>query len=473
MKPPVIQRTPHYLGHRRQERGVTMLLVAIAMIGILALAALSIDVVTLYLARSEAQRAADAGALAGARVLSLSGVTGDPANTSVGTVSPWPTVCTLATQVSQSVARQNTVGGTAPPAPTVTFVYNGTTQDCSSPPPPFAVNPQVKVQVQRTSLPTFFARIWSSRTNTVTATATAEVFNPSGSGALLGTIVPVQPRCVKPWTVPNVDPGSGATKTSLVNATTGDITTKGFWSGTPGSGEVGESFSLFADCGTATPCVLQTAPPTSDVTAGTFNGKPAPAGNNLEYLPAQVPSASTAFTAVPSCGAGSDYQKAVAGCDQTTVYQCGVATANTVDLSVNPGGSSGDSAVATQCLIHQATLGPAPPDADSLDTTAFPFRVTAGTGNPLIAVQGNVVSSSTSIVSLPIYDSTAALTFSSNTAPVTIVGFLQVFINYVNTDGTLNVTVLNVVGCGKGTPTPPGTAVTGSSPVPARLITPP
>jgi len=47
-----------------------MVLVAIAMVAIIAMAALSIDVVTLYLAREEAQRSADAAALGAARVLS-------------------------------------------------------------------------------------------------------------------------------------------------------------------------------------------------------------------------------------------------------------------------------------------------------------------------------------------------------------------------------------------------------------------
>ena len=46
------------------ERGVTMILVALAMVAIIAMAALSIDVITLYLARQEAQRSADSAALA-------------------------------------------------------------------------------------------------------------------------------------------------------------------------------------------------------------------------------------------------------------------------------------------------------------------------------------------------------------------------------------------------------------------------
>ena len=59
-----------------------MVLVAIAMVAIISIAALSIDVITLYVAREEAQRSADAAALAAARVISISGMTGDPANTS-------------------------------------------------------------------------------------------------------------------------------------------------------------------------------------------------------------------------------------------------------------------------------------------------------------------------------------------------------------------------------------------------------
>ena len=55
------------------------------------------------------------------------------------------------------------------------------------------------------------------------------------------------------------------------------------------------------------------------------------------------------------------------------------------------------------------------------------------------------------------------------TTAVTIVGFLQVFINYVDTWATSDVTVMNVTGCGQS----PGTILHGTSPVPVRLITPP
>src|SRR6266849_2880814 len=99
MKPPAIRKfrsIPFSRSSSGQgERGVTMVLVALALVAIIAMAALSIDVITLYLAREEAQRAADAAALAAARVISISGVTGDP----TGFVT-WESACSSATQAA-------------------------------------------------------------------------------------------------------------------------------------------------------------------------------------------------------------------------------------------------------------------------------------------------------------------------------------------------------------------------------------
>jgi len=52
--------TSRIRGNRTQERGITMLLVALAMVAIIGMAALSIDVITLYLAREEAQQGGSA-----------------------------------------------------------------------------------------------------------------------------------------------------------------------------------------------------------------------------------------------------------------------------------------------------------------------------------------------------------------------------------------------------------------------------
>ena len=66
-----------------------------------AMAALSIDAVTIYTARSEAQLAADAGALAGARVLANSGVTSVTSGLPPGAISDAENLATtVATQVA-------------------------------------------------------------------------------------------------------------------------------------------------------------------------------------------------------------------------------------------------------------------------------------------------------------------------------------------------------------------------------------
>src|SRR5215471_12052008 len=174
MKAPLIQKRIAGIAPRGQ-RGVTIVLVALAMVAIIAMAALSIDVITLYLARAEAQKAADASALAAGRMLSMSGITGDPQNAT----GNWNMICGaddgthgLATRVAKAVANQNTIGG-APATPSILYSGGGApSSDCTSlVGSPFAVNPIVTVQVTRASLPSFFSRLWGNAGNTISATA--------------------------------------------------------------------------------------------------------------------------------------------------------------------------------------------------------------------------------------------------------------------------------------------------------------
>jgi Flp pilus assembly protein TadG len=458
MRSPLIQRRRGNTDPRSRERGVTMALVAASIAVVIAMAALSIDVGTLYEASAEAQRSADAAALAAARVLSISGMTGDPNNTSL----LWANACNAALQAAQSVAGQNFVGGAAPTVNVSWVPADG----CTSSGGVFGVNPMVTVKVANTSLPTFFAHIFGLfnsnwTTAGVSATATAEVYNPSNSAAYAAgsAMVPVQPRCVKPWIVPNRDPGnavgctSGCLKFVSINAATeGQITnTNGIIVGGAGTGVIGETFNLKADCNSAgtSPCNSPPFVPPSVSPAG-----------YLQYIPSQVLGTPVA---APSCAA-NQYQQAIAGCDQSTPYQCGIPVASTtsrVDFNENPIGSAGDTAEAAQCLINPTAKG-----ADTLNTAVYPYQIVAGAGNPTGA-SGNITSSN-SIVSFPIYDDTNTLAAGAN-PQVAIVGFLQVFINAVNPDGSLNVTVLNVAGCGEAATVSP---VTGTSPVPVRLITP-
>ena len=60
MLPPLIEHPRRGTLNRRRERGVTIALVAVAIVSMIAMAGLSIDVGTLYQASAEAQRVADA-----------------------------------------------------------------------------------------------------------------------------------------------------------------------------------------------------------------------------------------------------------------------------------------------------------------------------------------------------------------------------------------------------------------------------
>ena len=165
------------------------------MVSLLAMAALAIDVVTLYVARSEMQRAADAAALAGAKAFVDSGVTSlGPADPNLATVQGMAQ--TMATTVINSMVPQNRIQGTPPllvGTPAFDFTRPG--------------NPQVSVTLQRADLPTFFSRIWGRSLSTVSATAVAEAYNPGNAPA---GYPPIAPRCVKPLLLANQDPKAAA-----------------------------------------------------------------------------------------------------------------------------------------------------------------------------------------------------------------------------------------------------------------------
>jgi Flp pilus assembly protein TadG len=459
-----------------QQRGVTIALVAISMVVIIGMAALSIDVGTLYQAKAEAQRAADAAALTAARVISISGITGDPDNSS----GLWQTICGAggtATLAAITVAQSpgNVVGRV--PAANVKVSYGGGagSNDCSTLAGPglaFSVNPTVNVYVQQANLPTFFARVFSLITggtaanSGVSATATAEVYNPSGSAAL-GGMVPVRPRCVKPLIIPNIDPRNPPN--GFVDRLNGTIVKAGI---SP-VGVIGETFTMYADCKAGTADCLSTDGNILDNPPTYNSGKLPPTYQpNLEYVPALVQNTSGA---VPACTAegnwtASNFQQAIAGCDQTTVYACAVPApgGGTVDLTENPvtpAAITGDTATGAACLTNSAA-GP-----DVLTLATYPFQITAGAGNPL-STQGvtGLITTSNSIATIPIYDNAGVTLLAGSQPQVTILGFLQVFINQMNSDGSLNVTVMNVSGCGNAAA---AQTVAGTSPVPVRLITSP
>jgi hypothetical protein len=440
---------------RHNERGQTIILVAISIVSLLAMAALAIDVVTLYVARSDIQRAADAAAVAGAKALADSGIT-----TLLTTDPKFPTVQAWAPNVANAqisaVLQNNLVAGTAPNL--VSSPIDWSRQG----------NPHITVNLQRTNLPTFFSKIWGGSAASVTATATAEAYNPANLNPST-PITPIAPKSVKPWLVANADPTLTAPK----------FVDTGTW--VVDSGVIGQSFDLVSDCtGSVVPCALSRNPPQF------------PAGSStpqVQYVPATVipNSANVCPTSVGSCNSSclgaSPYELSVE-CADANAYSylnCGGGSANnTWDNTVNPGGAAGASATGAQCLIH-ATGPSSGTQQDTLNPTLWPGAPMQITGGTCSVAPTQLVTTSSSIVTIPIIDNTTAL--NSTGGPVTVVGFLQAFINQVDgvpgglgqpPAGSINIYVLNIVGCS----TPPNAANpviggSGTSPIPVRLITPP
>lgn len=452
-----MQNKAVYFG-RRRERGQTIILVAVSIVSLLAMAALAIDVVTLYVARTEIQRAADAAALAGAKAMADSGITtlptSDPAFSS-GNVQTLAQSLATAAIAAVLAAPNNQVSGftVAPGSPT----FNFSTSPGATP----INNPHVTVTLQQTGLPTFFAHIWGTRTATASATATAEAYNPANTGAG-NTFAPIAPRSVKPWLVANLDPvqGGGA---AFVNAASGAIE----------SGAIGEQFDLTADCSAAHRhhCILNDSPPTANTPPKSYP--------YVDYVPAP-PSTNTA-NVCPACAGGSDYEETIecADANQYAYFQCGTSN-NAATVSwwdrVNPSSSgTNDSANGAECLIHatQAGLGQGQDTLTNLSPWASgPFQITGQSGNP--------VSTSSSIVTIPLINPTNPFPAAPG-GPVIIVGYLQAFINGVEprvnpndlTAGDINITVLNVVGCNGSATGNPVVGGSGASAIPVRLITPP
>ncbi len=425
---------------RNNDRGIIITLVAVFMLFVVgAMAALSIDVVTIYTARSEAQLAADSAALAGARVLANSGVTSNPSPGLIG--SAW----TLASAVATRVAEQNQVGGAYLTASEITIpaVAGGTT-----------TNPTITVSVQVTNLPTFFARIWGRTNFTVKASATAEAYNPSGANALGDPTIPVAPICVKPWLLPNMDPNDLNGNTTIFDATSGAIMNPNLVGWQSASAN---NTRLRVACGNCA-----TLP------------KPIP----WKYYPGDPTTTFPPPTqALPTCtpALSKPYEQSVAGCIQTPIACNDPAN---IDMS-NYTARNTETADAVNCLTHAtATNG----DADEVDAAGVsyplaPFQFLGGNNNPVASARGKDMMISDSLVTVPVFSSTNGVTPAST---VTIIGFVQLFLNQdgnstPNTgpsDGRVKTTVINLAGCGTGASGQPILG-NGASPVAVRLISPP
>jgi Flp pilus assembly protein TadG len=440
---------------KNNERGVTMILVVLAMLSMLGIIALAIDVITLYSARSETQRAADSAALAAAKMLVDMGVTTDPTAT-----VPTAAQIDAATKAAQSVAINLSIAARQVQTTDVLLSFPG------SGTPAFSVNPKVTVTVQNANLPTFFSRIWSRAALTVRASATAEGFNPSNSSSVGGTAVPIVAHGVKPFLIPNCDPvhGAGCVGPGLItffNPVTGLITNPG----PAPTGIIGETFTLFSDC-TGPGCIP--GPPTT-------TSPPA----MLKYYPVQMPLTASACP-TSRCVLGSTTFENNIECSNPTPISCGTTVSAPavnqllLDDTVFPDGHFGPAQDGVQCLIHQNsgsgqdTLNTGPP-------LPYPLQIQVGSDHPLsgtVLSTNDLVTTSDSLVTIPVYDHTVVPDRPTSAVGVNVIGFLQVFIKDAFQGGgpqagQFDVIVVNVSGCGNSAT---GTPVMASSAVPIRLI---
>jgi hypothetical protein len=207
-----------------------------------------------------------------------------------------------------------------------------------------------------------------------------------------------------------------------------------------------------------------------------------PVAGELYYLPAQL---AAATGSCPSCAGGTDYEQSSACCDtgNSAQYACGASAPGVlIDLTTN---ILTNTASSVECLINGSGPGfPVGQDEVGLGPRAQAPADTFGNflasnGNDPIEVRagggphsGSLVTTSPSIVTLPIYDNTGTIPLvGSLLGPVKIIGFMQAFVQQTDVNGSVQIYVLNISGCGTNV----NTALTpisggGVSPVPVRLI---
>jgi Putative Flp pilus-assembly TadE/G-like len=413
-----------------RERGATLVLVAVSLVVLLSAAALAIDLGILYVARSEAQRAADAAALAGAYTFVTSGCTSHG-----GCVSGGPQE-TLARQQAELIGAQNGIIGQGAQIQDgdISFTY------------PTPEEPQITVSVERTAargnaVPTIFARIFGVTSSGVSATATAEAYNPSGAASgspSVGT------NCVAPFLVPNCDPNhynspAGNDNTAcasssgyFINPTTGAIEN----GSSPGS-VVGQTWQLHYG------------------STGPSDG----AAPSQWYMVAYNGSQS-----------GSNLRQYISQCSPVTI-NCGDT------LQTYNGKSNGPVDQGVEDRIHATGLG-MNQGQDTIDTSVGPpFPITGGLNNPDSSLVGQTYfGPSDSVVTVPVYDGSA---LSAGGSTVTVIGFMQLFLQDANHSGTsdyVNAVIMNVSGCPNSSVTSNGSGTsstvtsTGGSPIAVRLI---
>jgi Putative Flp pilus-assembly TadE/G-like len=442
---------------RHDDRGISILIIAVSMVFVLGMAGLGIDLASLYVGRSEAQRAADAGAIAAAQYLAKD------CTAAAGSVSA--DCIAIAKQRAVAVTNANYIAGLSPDITTADVTFLQTS----------ASDPQVQVIAGRdighsNPMPTFFVKIFGINTAEVSAKAVAEAFNPAGGGP------PVGATCLKPWLMPNCDwdhpasssnpPPSGYLNPACVdNSTTPPTQYSQYLDTTP----TNHYSTTLLNPGP----VSQNGVQGENITVKPSD--PSGASGPSQFFPVYLPSSGGWASSCPSCanggggGTGSSsasYYRQNIECCNNTVIKCGSQTVQPATGNMN-----GPTANGVDCLIHET--GGTGQDIMTINSgggLGNLWTITAGSANPY-GLSG-AIASSDSIITVPLYDGhTLCPGGSCSQTDIYVNGYLQLFIND-ETSGNVHGTLMNVIPCPSASDSPgsPVVAGGGSSPVPVRLI---
>jgi len=206
---------------RLDERGATAVFVAIALVSLLGMVALGVDVGMLMKVRSDAQRAADAAALAGAQDF----LSGNPADVKNGSALH-----------ALEYASRNYVGRKYVDTSAAVFADSGNNRIANSPEAYVQVIPdsqKVRVFIRRATTATWFGHMLGIDFVPLTVKAAAQAVN-AGTG-----------KCVKPFAVPDIwDDNNDDTNNNELPDITGQQGKKG---GETWAWDAGDTYSRFQD----------------------------------------------------------------------------------------------------------------------------------------------------------------------------------------------------------------------------------
>jgi hypothetical protein len=378
-------------GKRDTERGMTLFMVAAGLVVLLGMAALAIDLASLYVGRNEAQRAADAGALGGAKAFVDSGCISGGAGACAAT-----TFTNLANSRAVAAAGQNSVGG---------VLVSSLSAGCVTA-TPFnlsGTNPEISVTVARTTacgnaMPTFFARIFSFLSADVSAKATAEAYN--GPNICAG--------CVKPFSMPNCDPLHTLP-------------------GNPACATPGQGYFV-------------------DPTGAIAHPGPYPTGVVGEQWVLHYNSGPSQYYGVDTgCGTG-DQRPCISTCS-SAAWACG----NT--LSTVQGNRAGQIRQGIEDLIHASATGPNHGQDTITINPNGTWTITGGTNNPISAMRGQPITNSDSLVSVALYDGHNVPPGSQTVTIVGYMTMFIESVAGTGSDAAITARVVTVSGCGARTGT--------------------